>query len=124
MGVDSEQCSWQHLQADPLTMTHLKLIISLCLIGSSFSARKLANNNRQQKSLLNTFPFNAENKQAAPARIAATSNLVARGDRQGSDDVSFGAIAAASPGADGKRCIDKVEMVEETEYDEIVQCDH
>merc|ERR1739847_216787 len=24
----------------------------------------------------------------------------------------------------GKRCIDKVEMVEETEYDEVVQCDH
>merc|ERR1711887_322234 len=126
MGVDSEQCSWQHLQADTLIMAYLKLIISLCLIGSSFSARKLANNNRQQKSLLNTFPFNAEGEQqaAAPARIAATPNLVARGDRQGSDDVSFPAVAAAGPGSDGKRCIDKVEMVEETEYDEIVQCDH
>jgi len=109
-------------------MAFVKLIISLCLIGSSFSARKLTNDNnsRQQKSLLNTFPFNAENEQqpTSAARIAATPSLVARGDRQGSDDVSFGAIAAASPGADGKRCIDKVEMVEETEYDEIVQCDH
>merc|ERR1712189_48040 len=37
-------------------------------------------------------------------------------------DVSFPAVAAAS--ADGKRCIDKVEMVEETEYDDVVQCDH
>merc|ERR1712113_955885 len=27
-------------------------------------------------------------------------------------------------GNDGKRCIDKVEMVEETEYDDVVQCDH
>merc|ERR1712055_238424 len=110
------------------TMAYLKLILSLCLIGSSFSARKLANN-RQQKSLLNTFPFNANAEseaRAAPARVAATPNLVARGDRQGSDgaDVSFGAVAAAGPGADGKRCIDKVEMVEETEYDEVVQCDH
>jgi len=107
-------------------MAYIKLIISLCLIGSSLGARKLSNNNRQQKSLLNTFPFNAneEQKPAAPARIPATPNLVARGDRQGSDDVSFGAIAAAAPGADGKRCIDKVEMVEETEYDEVVQCDH
>jgi len=109
-------------------MAHLKLIIALCLIGSSLGARKLSNNNRQQKSLLNTFPFNSNDEQKpvapAPARIAATPDLVARGDRQGSDDVSFGAIAAAAPGADGKRCIDKVEMVEETEYDEVVQCDH
>jgi len=116
-------------------MAFLKLIFTLCLIGSSFSARKLANN-RQQKSLLNTFPFNANAEQhnhahhdedhVAPARVAATPNLVARGDRQGNDgaDVSFGAVAAAGPGADGKRCIDKVEMVEETEYDEVVQCDH
>ena len=37
----------------------------------------------------------------------------------------FGAAtAAASPGSDGKKCLDKVEMVEETEYDETVQCDH
>ena len=39
-------------------------------------------------------------------------------------DVSFPAVAAAGPGSDGKRCIDKVEMVEETEYDDVVQCDH
>merc|ERR1711981_1505269 len=39
-------------------------------------------------------------------------------------DVSFPAVAGASPGSDGKRCIDKVEMVEETEYDDVVQCDH
>jgi len=38
--------------------------------------------------------------------------------------VSFPAVAAAGPGADGKRCIDKVEMIEETEYDDVVQCDH
>ena len=29
-----------------------------------------------------------------------------------------------SSSRDGKRCIDKVEMVEETEYDDVVQCDH
>merc|ERR1739845_323989 len=46
--------------------------------------------------------------------------------RQGGDDtdVSFGAVAGAAPGPDGKKCIDKVEMVEETEYDEVEQCDH
>ena len=43
----------------------------------------------------------------------------------GSDQtVSFREVAGASPGGDGKRCIDKVEMVEETEYDDVVQCDH
>ena len=36
--------------------------------------------------------------------------------------MSFPAVAAAS--ADGKKCIDKVEMIEETEYDDVVQCDH
>jgi hypothetical protein len=29
--------------------------------------------------------------------------------------VDFGAVAAARPGSDGKRFIDKVEMIEETE---------
>ena len=33
-------------------------------------------------------------------------------------------MAASAPGPDGKRCIDKVEMVEETEYDDVVLCDH
>ena len=49
-----------------------------------------------------------------------------RGQRQGDSDVdvSFPAVAAATAGSDGKRCIDKVEMVEETQYDEVVQCDH
>ena len=28
------------------------------------------------------------------------------------------------PRTDGKRCIDKTEMVEVTEYDDLVQCDH
>ena len=41
-----------------------------------------------------------------------------------SGPVSFDEVAAARPGNDGKRCIDKVEMVEETEYDVEVQCDH
>merc|ERR1719204_1493568 len=91
------------------------------------------------KSLVNTFPFNADNAEIHEGHHeghheehqAAPSNSVqglfdARDSRQGGDDVdvSFPAVAAAGPGADGKRCIDKVEMVEETEYDETVQCDH
>jgi hypothetical protein len=122
-------------------MAPLKLIFSLCLVGGAFSARVLSGNSqaaRGQKSLLNTFPFNAQENHhgnhdvaaIAPAstrRLVPTQNLgPARANRQGTDDtdVSFPAVAAAGPGADGKRCIDKVEMVEETEYDEVVQCDH
>merc|ERR1711973_121144 len=48
--------------------------------------------------------------------------LPARGSRQGAnDDVSLdiGTIAAA-----GERCIDKVVMVEETEYDDVISCKH
>ena len=89
--------------------------------------------------MVNTFPFNADNAEIHEGHHnghheehhAAPSNSVqglfdARDSRQGGDDVdvSFPAVAAAGPGADGKRCIDKVEMVEETEYDETVQCDH
>jgi len=113
------------------------VLVCLVLLGGSEAARQLRGKasqeeERGERSLLNTFPFNASPNQrsqirnqprAAPARVSS-NNLVARGDRQGDDSVSFSAVAAASPGGDGKRCIDKVEMVEETEYDEVVQCDH
>merc|ERR1712168_1702996 len=61
----------------------------------------------------------------ADARSASTS-LAQRAQRQGAEGgaPSFGDVAGASPGSDGKRCIDKVEMVEETEYDDVVQCEH
>ena len=53
-------------------------------------------------------------------------SLDARGQRQGSDGgaPSFDDVAGARPGNDGKRCIDKVEMIEETEYDDVVKCEH
>merc|ERR1712212_1138718 len=109
---------------------------SLCLIGGALSARQLSGNAqgaRDQRSLLNTFPFNSQSEESQPAararrpqpRLVQSENLAPRADLQGSDtDVSFPAVAAAGPGADGKKCIDKVEMVEETEYDDVVQCDH
>ena len=52
-------------------------------------------------------------------------SIPGRGSRQrgngGEDDVALdiGAIAAA-----GERCIDKVVMVEETEYDDVITCKH
>jgi len=53
-------------------------------------------------------------------------SLASRAQRQGAEGgaPSFGDVAGAAPGSDGKRCIDKVEMVEEIEYDDVVQCDH
>merc|ERR1712126_661480 len=99
---------------------------------------------RDQRSLTNTFPFNTaagrgghhgghhdgehhgHHEEASSGR-RSFSDVAARDQRQrGGDDtpVDFGSVAAARPGNDGKRCIDKVEMIEETEYDEVVQCDH
>merc|ERR1711981_374235 len=106
-----------------------------CVLG----ARQLrAQPSRDGKSLVGTFPFNANNGDQAHAHghhgdhhgdhhaERASASLGSRAQRQGADDVdvSFPAVAGASPGSDGKRCIDKVEMVEETEYDDVVQCDH
>jgi len=118
-------------------MAAQKFLLSLLLLGSSEAARQLRGNAEQrgERSLVNTFPFNSrssaedhhhnhhDHHEASPRQ--ALNSVGARGDRQGSDvDVSFGAVAGARPGSDGKRCIDKVEMVEETEYDDVVQCDH
>merc|ERR1711892_533754 len=119
-----------------------KVILTFLLFGAAAQgAKRLKPNNvRGQRSLVNTFPFNAQGAdghahehhehgehsehQAGPARSSSNA-LGSRGAKQGGSDqtVSFGAVAGARPGNDGKRCIDKVEMVEETEYDEVVQCD-
>merc|ERR1719437_247617 len=118
-------------------MAAQKFLLSLLLLGSSEAARQLRGNAEQrgERSLVNTFPFNSrssaedhhhnhhDHHEASPRQ--AFNSVDVRGDRQGSDvDVSFGAVAGVRPGSDGKRCIDKVEMVEETEYDDVVQCDH
>jgi len=64
---------------------------------------------RQERSLLNTFPFTEAQDIQSSAREVKQAHDV----RTDFDTV------AASP-----RCIDKVEMVEETEYDEEITCDH
>jgi len=89
---------------------------------------------RDGKSLLNTFPFNARGAAAHHDHhdhdehhdhgtpTVRRNQLPARGSRQGGGDevaLDIGSIAAA-----GERCIDKVVMVEETEYDEQIECHH
>merc|ERR1712168_1091748 len=137
--VEVWQCSCKHLQADIM-----RVLLILAVIGSALGARKLQSSKpREEKSLLNTFPFNARdaehdhqhhNERRPSVQLpAVNANQGRRGGNRrpsssdsgaGSDGVSFGDVASANPGRDGKRCIDKVEMIEETEYDEVVQCDH
>jgi len=124
-----------------VTNTATKILLS-CLLAVSLSAK--TDQERGQRSLVNTFPFNtqggqadhgdhhgahgdhSEHHQEPSVGRTLTNSLEARGDRQGSGDesVSFREVAGARPGSDGRKCIDKVEMVEETEYDDVVQCDH
>jgi len=99
---------------------------------------------RDGKSLLGVFPFNngrGSNGRSSNGRSSSGRNsqhrhnhqdhaparqpfqdFSARNEKQGRGndiDLSIGNIAAA-----GERCIDKVTMVEETEYDEVVTCKH
>jgi len=110
-------------------------------------------NLRDGKSLLNTFPFNQQEgnqddhhdhhhdhhhehdhdhdhnhdhhheNENDPQK--ATQDVV-RSSRQGEEDtpVQFANIASADVGDDGKRCVDKIQMVEETVYEEVIRCDH
>merc|ERR1711962_1505357 len=110
------------------------VLFALAVSNPALGARRLRGNvARDERSLTNTFPFNQKaggeehhgDHGDHHGHHGEASELVSRDQRQGADvDVSFPAVAAAGPGADGKRCIDKVEMVEETEYDDVVQCVH
>merc|ERR1712058_9828 len=131
MGVRAEQCSCSHLQALLVMAPCGKIALLFLLADAALGARQLRNNQqRNQRSLTGTFPFNQKNgaddhHHAHHEDHHAPASLDSRAERQGDDvAVDFGAVAAAGPGDDGKRCIDKVEMVEETEYDDVVQCDH
>merc|ERR1712012_1126993 len=129
MGVTVEQCSCSHLQALTVSNMNTKLLVVFLVSGHCvLGARQLRGNvaQRDGKSLVGTFPFNANQDEHHHAHHDDHHDHTGRDQRQGGDDVdvSFGAVAAAGPGSDGKKCIDKVEMVEETEYDDVVQCDH
>ncbi|XP_023321813.1 uncharacterized protein LOC111696443 [Eurytemora carolleeae] len=108
---------------------------------------------RREKSLLNTFPFNREVSAASSGRASVQSavlnlnplqrtasvpklriGLIAPLSKQGyqepiaqeetNENSVFGSVVTSKPDADGKRCVDKVEMVTETVYDEVISCDH
>jgi len=131
--------------------------ISLEEYRASLRQKQEPEDERKERSLLNTFPFNRRDEidhhdhhdhfdhqefgrhqsvedeygygQRAPVSAIQLDPRDSRqrgrpNSNQDSEVVSFNEVAAARPGNDGKRCIDKVEMIEETEYDDVVQCDH
>ena len=103
--------------------------LDLRFSGSTFTLpfNERVQEGRDPRSLLNTFPFNQESpssEQHHEHHIEEHDDLDARPNLQGSGAASFAEVAAADENDEGKRCIEKVEMVENTEYDEVVTCDH
>merc|ERR1719308_497858 len=116
-------------------MTFTKIVALLLLAQCVAGARKLRGNNqhiaRGAKSLVNTFPFNANERgedhhehhdehHEEHAAHELSQSLDNRFSRQGEEAAAVGFAAVAEA---GEKCIDKVEMVEETEYDDVIQCD-
>jgi len=113
----------------------LQILFAILIGGHSILGDSPA---RDGKSLFNTFPFNqneqdnAEHHHAAHEEEENPSNVepgdIIRDAKQGREDnsvgVGFNTVAKLRPGKDGKKCIDKVEMVTETVYDEVQTCDH
>jgi len=84
-------------------------LVILVLIGTALGARKLKSSKpREEKSLLNTFPFNADNEEGHHHHERQPSvqlDTVNANQRRGSsnsgtglDGVSFGDVAGANPG--------------------------
>jgi len=103
-------------------------VIVVVLLGSTLvQGDQGLSEDRDGKSLVNTFPFNSNNQHHHHhGDHVASEDLPARDQRQRSRDnpPNFSEVASTRPGFDGKRCIDKVLMVEEIEYDDVVTCDH
>merc|ERR1712061_939647 len=138
--VSPEQCSCRRLTPAgsifETIMNGFTKIFFVAFVATAFAqkaqnSKALANQQREAKNLLGVFPFSngdhhghglalPRRSQAAPRR--SQNNFAARGQRQGGGeevDLSLGSIAAA-----GERCIDKVVMIEETEYDDVITCKH
>merc|ERR1711894_206088 len=131
----------RHLQAHTTHNMNAYKLLLIVAVGAASGARQLRGmKDRDQRSLVNTFPFNAADgghhgdhhahgddhgHHGDHAARAPSQDLGARAQRQGASDgpPSFDDVAGAEI-QDGKRCIDKVEMIEEIEYDDVVQCDH
>jgi len=144
-----------------LTMKLLILALNVWLVSADAIVE-----DRLEKSLLNTFPFNAQevdlslhsededsqhlrqeslalptlsNRQESLS-LPALSSRHAYGPAQTipaesagkpvqdfqniQNEIGIDNISAQKPNQSGKRCVDKVEMIEETQWDEVIKCDH
>merc|ERR1711936_615594 len=140
MSVSLENCSSYYLTGRlkrPKIMNGFKNLCLLILAATSANGATSANadgTNREGKNLRGTFPFNQQgvretyradgnNHHHDHNNPHAAQDVISRDARQGgrSDNVALdiGSIAKA-----GERCVDKVVMVEETEYDDIIECKH
>ena len=93
----------------------------LCGAGSAIGQRA-----RQQRSLADVVPFKQQNETDQQEHHADEDHQAdpARDSRQRSSGGNEIALDIGSIAAAGERCIDKVVMVEETEYDDVVICKH
>merc|ERR1711988_1978603 len=122
MGVSAQQCS---CSITPSGSEMYQVLVVILLVSTSLQGDP--SQERDGKSLVNTFPFNSNNQHRHHHEDhVASEDLSVRDQRQRAEDSppSFSEVASTRPGFDGKRCIDKVLMVEEIEYDDVVQCDH
>merc|ERR1712002_1436967 len=106
---------------------------SACLVLLVAGGATAGGPSRKGKNLRGTFPFNQGNGRAASHadhghhhdhnHVHEGEDVTARDARQRGSrqevDLDIGSIAAA-----GEGCIDKVVMVEETEYDDEITCKH
>ena len=45
-------------------------------------------------------------------------------DDEFGNGIDIGTVAAGTPNANGERCVEKVMMIEETVYDDSIECHH
>jgi len=114
-------------------MQYRAIFVVLITIGAALSQK--TQEQREGKNLRATFPFNQRQELREENRVSHIDHHD-HSDREGKQrrrgggnrggggggngvELDIGSIAAA-----GERCIDKVVMVEETEYDDVVTCKH
>jgi len=116
-------------------MQYKAILVLLITIGAALSQR--TTEQREGKNLRATFPFNQRGQNLREENRVSHIDHHDHSDREGKQrrrggggsrggggggngvSLDIGSIAAA-----GERCIDKVVMVEETEYDDVVTCKH
>jgi len=82
---------------------------------------------RQQLSNRNSELGQSHSVASFPFGVAGRESQLRQEDRDNSSDeseVSINAVVTKGIKEDGRKCLDKVMMVEETVYDEVITCDH